>query len=168
MALGLSSSAYAAKGDKTTVKLQPTNGSKVSGSAVLEDNGDGTTTVRVSIPNAKAKDVHPEHLHDGTCEGSAPSVRYPLENVVGGKSETKVPASFARLTSQKLFINLHPSPKKFLPVIACGDVSGPQALPRTGGGNLGQGATTQAFIALGFFAATLAGGLFAIARRRRA
>ncbi len=114
-----------------TVKLEEERNSGVTGTAVLNDNGNGTTTVRVQIQGGNLNIPRPEHLHDGTCKGTVPSVRYPLENVVGGKAESIVPASLDQLLSEKLFINVHTKVSKVYtlsPVIACGDLAAPKAL----------------------------------------
>ncbi|MDP9352398.1 MAG: hypothetical protein M3P51_12770 [Chloroflexota bacterium] len=132
--LALQGAGVAAGPDSTTVRLDAQNKSGINGTATLTDNGNGTTTISIKLRNTKANSMHPGHLHEGTCKGTIPTIRYPLEDVVDGKSETTVKAPLGRLLSEELYINLHPSHEKLFPVITCGGLNAPDSLPRTGAG----------------------------------
>ncbi len=132
--LALQGAGLAAAQDSTTVRLEAQNKSGIDGTAMLKDNGNGTTTISIKLNNTRANSMHPGHLHEGTCKGTIPTIRYPLEDVMDGKSETTVKAPLERLLSEELYINLHPSHEKLYPVITCGGLNAPDSLPRTGAG----------------------------------
>lgn len=138
----------AAAPGSTTVPLEAQNKSGINGTAVLKDNGNGTTTITIKLNNTEANSMHPGHLHEGTCKGTIPTIRYPLEDVMDGESKTTVKAPLARLLSEQLYINLHPSHEKLFPVITCGDLNAPESLPRTGAGGALLGGATLAPAAL--------------------
>ena len=123
--------------DKTvTARLHEENNSGLQGGATLKDNGDGTTTVMIRLQGDKQGSSHPAHLHEGVCTGTIPTVRYPLNNVVNGRSTTQVEASLEELMGESLYINIHPSKDKLQPVLVCGGISEPGNMPDTGGGKL--------------------------------
>jgi hypothetical protein len=112
----------------------------------------------------------PAHLHDGTCEGTVPTVRYPLENTARGTSVSTVPASVDELLAQELFLNVHTKVSKVYtlsPVIACGDLTGPRSLPETGAGGLAGIAMGEVIVGLGLILALAGTGTSAILRARR-
>ncbi len=135
LALSLPAAALAQSGI-ATVTLAEENNSGVSGTATLTDNDDGTTTVRVRLRGGPKGGVHPEHLHEGTCKGTIPTVRYPLNDIVDDESETRIDATLDDLSQVPLFINVHKSADELDVVIACGGVSIPQTLPSTGSGGM--------------------------------
>lgn len=147
--VALSVTAVAAE-KKSDVRLEEENSSGIRGTAVLTDNGDNTTTIKIVLKADMKGAKHPAHLHEGTCTGSIPTVRYPLEDVVNGRSTTRVQASLATLLSEPLYINIHPSHKKLQPVITCGSLSAPN-MPRTGDG--GPSLSLGSIIFLSIFAA---------------
>ncbi len=112
----------------------------------------------------------PAHLHDGTCEGTVPTVRYPLENTTKGRSVSTVPASIDELLTEKLFLNVHTKVSKVYtlsPVIACGDLTAPRSLPQTGAGGATGMAGGELLMGLALVAAIAASGTAATLRARR-
>ncbi|MEJ7652698.1 MAG: hypothetical protein WKH64_04775 [Chloroflexia bacterium] len=158
----------AATAQETSVKvsLMEQNSSNVAGAAVLTANADGTTTVLVQLSGPGAGEgVHPIHLHEGTCKGTIPTIRYPLENVVKGKSETKVNAPLSQLLSETLYINIHPSKEMLFPVTTCGDLSAPTSVPKTGAGALTDSSEILAALALAVVGVSLSMGALLLIRR---
>ncbi|MDX1608371.1 MAG: hypothetical protein R3251_04130 [Candidatus Spechtbacterales bacterium] len=102
------------------VQLNEQNESGQSGTALLEDLGDGTTRVTI---NATSSIVGPQpaHIHSGTCEDLG-GVEYPLENVVEGESQTVVEASLSSLQGGTFAINLHMSPQEIGVFTSCGNI----------------------------------------------
>ncbi len=153
-----------------TVDLAERNQSGVTGTAVFTDNGDGTTRVRLQLQGGNMGTPRPAHLHDGTCEGTVPTVRYPLENTAGGKSVSTLPASIDELLAQKLFLNVHTKVSRVYtlsPVIACGDLTGPRSLPQTGSGGAAGETGGDVMMGLAVIAALTSFGTAATLRSRR-
>ena len=105
-----------------TVTLRTLNDSGVTGTAVLTDNGDGTTRVEVDVDPAGHPNM-PAHIHPGTCDNLVPQPQYPLQNVVDGKSDTDVPVSLDELFAGDLALNLHNSPDDFGTYTACAELT---------------------------------------------
>ena len=155
---------------RLTVDLAERNRSGVTGTAVFTDNGDGTTRVRLQLQGGGMGTPRPAHLHDGTCEGTVPTVRYPLENTAGGRSVSTLPASIDELLAQKLFLNVHSKVSKVYtlsPVIACGDLTAPRGLPRTGSGGAAGETGGEVMMGLALIAALASSGTAATLRSRR-
>lgn len=130
----------AADGDSVTVTLSEQNGSGMSGTATLTEQG-GKTTVTLNLTGDTSSVEHPAHIHMGTCATLDPKPKYPLSNVVNGQSETTVDATIADLLASPHAINLHKSKDEISVYIACGDIAGGtgggQVVPNTGGGSNG-------------------------------
>lgn len=104
------------------VKLKSQNDSNQEGlAALMEENGKVKVVLQVE---SGAKDVpQPAHIHTGTC-ASIGGVKYPLENVVNGKSETTINVSLADLlNSLPLAINVHKSAQQVGTYVSCGDIT---------------------------------------------
>lgn len=94
-----------------------------------------------------AADVHPAHIHEGTCDDLDPNPAYPLSNVgaamlndgtptageemVGAASAiliessvTTVDVALDDLLAEDYAINVHESPENAQNYIACGDIGG--------------------------------------------
>ena len=177
LALGLGMTLTLAGGvraaDPLTVQLTAQNNSGQSGTATLTDMGDGTTKVVLSLTDLGAT-PQPVHIHDGTCATLNPTPKYPLTNMVNGKSETVVKVAMGQLLAQPFAINAHKSGQEVSVYTACGNIVAQAAgyggalptAPRTGGGGM---AARDAGLPLAAGAALLAlalGGA-AYARRRR-
>ncbi len=165
LAVWMSTSALAATQAREVV-LREQNDSGVSGKATLTDNGDGTSTLRVQLTGDTKGAHHPAHLHEGTCKGTIPTIRYPIENVVNGRSTTKIKEPFDQLMTERLYINVHPSHDKLWPVIVCGGLADPRFMPATGAGDRVPG---NGYVWSGAVAALvlLAAGMSLTARRHR-
>lgn len=105
----------------STVELAEQNKSKEMGQAVLTE-AEGKTTVSITLENYPKATPQPAHIHVGAC-ASLGEVKYALNNVVNGKSETTIEASLADLVSQMpLAINVHKSASQATVYVACGDL----------------------------------------------
>ncbi|HEX2171357.1 MAG TPA: hypothetical protein VHL09_02785, partial [Dehalococcoidia bacterium] len=97
------------------------NNSGQDGLAILADEGDGTVRVSLDLRNSPAG-PQPAHIHDGTCANLNPSPRFPLTNVVNGRSETSVRADYATLTSGTFAVNVHRSAQEANIYTSCGNL----------------------------------------------
>ena len=158
--------AGAAEGDRTEAVLHEQNDSGYTGLATLRDNGDGTVTLRIELDKRRKGAVHPAHLHEGSCSDAVPTIRYPVQNVANGKSVTKIPVSLDELLEENLYINIHPSPRRLSPVLACGGLNVPTDLPRTGGGWGSGAAVRPSWFALTVFIVPALVGTLTFVRRR--
>lgn len=103
------------------VELTPVNNSGVSGKATLKED-DGKVKVKLELSKYTAGVSQPAHIHPGTCTNlGAP--KYPLTNVVNGKSETTLDVTLAQLkTELPLAINVHKSTEEPGVYVACGEI----------------------------------------------
>jgi hypothetical protein len=110
--------------DTITLDLQETDDSGVSGNVRIA-SANGETDVEVLI-TAGLQDgaVHPVHIHDGTCDDLG-GVAYPLDDIVGGVSESTVDAELSELLEGEYAINVHLSADEMQVNIACADVVEP-------------------------------------------
>src|SRR5215211_7830489 len=86
--LAFSTAAFA-QDEGSEVTLSEQNGSGITGTAMLEDLGNGTTRVTVRLENA-GPGPQPIHIHPGTCATLDPKPQWPLTNVMNGESITEV------------------------------------------------------------------------------
>ncbi len=86
-----------------------------------EKNGKVVVTIDLA---GEPKDIsQPAHLHVGTCQNPG-AIKYPLSNVVGGKSVTTLNVSYNQLKKDlPLIANVHKSDAEIKIYVACGDVS---------------------------------------------
>lgn len=104
---------------KKTVNLDEENKSGQSGTALLEEV-DGRVKVMIDLTGSKYQAAQPAHIHIGICPGVG-AVKYPLTNVVAGKSTTVLTQSMADLAAAgPLAINIHKSGAKASVYTACG------------------------------------------------
>lgn len=91
-----------------------------SGLAILTQKN-GKTNVYLSLSGYPNNVVQPAHIHVGGCPGLV-EVKYPLNSVVNGKSETTLDVSISKIESElPLSIDVHKSessPKKAV----CGEL----------------------------------------------
>ena len=104
-----------------TVDLTTLNGSGVTGTVLLTDQGGGRTRVEIQVTAAGNLDM-PAHIHPGTCAALVPQPKYPLENVRDGHSVTFVPASFAELDTTIVAVNVHKAITDLKTYTACADL----------------------------------------------
>lgn len=124
VAAAMSSVALAA-GDapaSVTVAMSPQNNSNESGMATLTQVGKDVQVV-VDLSNAPAE-AQPAHIHPGTCAKLAPAPKYPLSNVVNGKSTTTLKnVTLTELTSGQFAVNVHKSANDLATYVSCGDIT---------------------------------------------
>ncbi len=100
------------------------NDSGQNGTVVLSEE-DGKTKVVINLtaaPGASVSASQPAHIHDGSCPTPG-AVKYPLTNVVNGKSETIIDTTIDQLKSSlPLAVNVHKSPTEIAVYTACGDL----------------------------------------------
>lgn len=104
------------------INLTEEKGSSESGMAMLvEDNGKVVVTLEMS--GAPAGVPQPAHIHVGKCP-EVGAVKYPLTNVVDGKSNTTIDTTLDNLMTQlPLGINVHKSVSQSSVYVACGDIT---------------------------------------------
>lgn len=104
-----------------TVALASVNNSGESGKATLVESY-GKTIVTLSLTGFKSGVSQPAHIHVGECPGVG-AVKYPLNNIINGKSATTVDVTIARLKSEgPLAINVHKSDKEIKAYVSCGEI----------------------------------------------
>jgi hypothetical protein len=104
-----------------TVKLSQQNKSGESGTAKLTPAGD-KTKVEINMKGAPKGVAQPAHVHEGTCAKLDPKPKYPLTNVMDGKSTSEVPADIKTLMAGNLAINVHKSADEAKVYVACGNI----------------------------------------------
>ena len=104
-----------------TVSFDMLNGSGVTGTVLLTDQGGGRTRVEIQVSDGGNLDM-PAHIHPGTCAVLVPQPKYPLENVRGGHSVTVVPASFSELDTTTVAVNVHKAIDDLKTYTACADL----------------------------------------------
>ncbi len=106
---------------KKTITLVEENKSGQKGTALLEEVN-GKVRVTVTLMGKKYTGVQPTHIHIGVCPGVG-AVKYPLTNVVSGKSVTVLGVTMADLMNQgPLALNVHKSVKGAGVYTACGSL----------------------------------------------
>jgi hypothetical protein len=79
------------------------------------------TDVYVSIKPAAAGVAQPNHLHEGACPGVG-AVKFPLTNIVDGKSKTTLDATLDDILKGGYSYNAHESTTAVGKYVACGAV----------------------------------------------
>lgn len=103
-----------------TLNLGPGRDGDQSGTARLTPKGDKTEVVLNIKPGAAGVE-QPVHIHDGACPGVG-AVKYPLTNIVDGKSTTTVDAPITALLTGSFSINAHKSAADINTYVACGGI----------------------------------------------
>jgi len=101
------------------VKIEKGRDGDQNGTAVLVSQG-AKTEVNVFIKFSPGV-AQPAHIHEGACPAPG-AVKYPLTNVVEGKSKTAVDAALADLLKGGLAINAHKSAAEASKFVSCGDL----------------------------------------------
>jgi Cu/Zn superoxide dismutase len=124
--LAQSSDENSSRGGKSVqVPLKPQSNSGERGTVKLTPMGD-KTKVEVSLRGEPKGIAQPAHIHEGTCAQLDPKPKYPLNNIVDGKSTTEVPAKLDELTGGSLAVNVHKSGDDIKTYVACGDLKSSQ------------------------------------------
>ena len=104
-----------------TVPIAQQNDSKESGTATLTQKGSDVVVV-VALDGAGAG-PQPAHVHTGTCANLNPAPKYPLSNVVDGKSTSTIKGvKLSDLETGGFAINVHKSTDDLKTYVACGDI----------------------------------------------
>ncbi len=96
------------------------DGDQTPAAAVLVSAG-AKTDVYVSIKPGPAGVAQPVHIHEGSCPGVG-AVKFPLTNIVDGKSKTTVDATLDDILKGGYSINAHESTANAGKYVACGAV----------------------------------------------
>ncbi len=124
-----------AQAQSVTLNLIARNNSGQDGTATVTTGADGKTTVVLNLKVGPAGPgvPQPAHIHTGSCPDVG-GVKYPLTNVVDGKSTTTgIDVTLATLTKDAYAINVHKSAPEVSVYTSCANVTAPTAaLPRTG------------------------------------
>ncbi len=113
-----------------TVTLNTLNNSGQTGTATLTDAGNGQTKVDVTINGEPTGADEPMHIHNGSCTNLG-SIKYPLNDVIDGKSSTTINASLDSLQTGNLAINGHKSKTDMTTYIFCGEIPAAAAASTT-------------------------------------
>lgn len=116
----------AMEGKMVSVVLGEQNRSKQSGSATIT-NVNGKTKVVVNVSGAPKDTPQPTHIHLSSCN-TIGAVKYPLANVINGKSETTLDVSVEKILEElPLSLNVHKSAAEASVYVACGDIKAAEA-----------------------------------------
>ena len=110
-------------GQPVTFALNEQSGLGQSGTATLTPNADGTLTVTLALSGGTFSAPQPSHIHLGSCPTPG-GIKFDLDNVVNGKSETLINASWSELVAagEKLALNVHKSGAESKVYTACGNL----------------------------------------------
>ncbi len=104
-----------------TVTLGAQNNSKEMGTATLKEV-DGKVTVTLDLTGTPKGVSQPAHIHTGSCPNPG-AIKYPLTNVVDGKSETTLDVTMDKLRSElPLAVNIHKSAAQSKVYVSCGNL----------------------------------------------
>jgi hypothetical protein len=92
------------------------------GTVTLVSDG-AKTVVSINIKSGGVGVSQPAHIHDGACPGVS-GVKYPLTNVVDGKSTTVVDAKLSDILAGTYAVNIHKSTTEAGVYTACVNVKG--------------------------------------------
>jgi CHRD domain len=105
-----------------TVTMNAQNGSGETGTATLTQSG-ADIVVKIDIKNGTSA-AQPAHIHEGTCAKLNPAPKYPLTNVVDGKStSTLKDMKLSSLETGGFAINVHKSTSDLGTYVSCGDIA---------------------------------------------
>jgi Cu/Zn superoxide dismutase len=111
----------ASAGGSVSVSLHAQNGSNENGTATLTQHG-ADIVVTISATGGTVT-PQPAHIHQGTCAKLNPAPKYPLSNVVNGKSTTTLKSmTLASLETGGFAINIHKSAADLPHYVSCGDI----------------------------------------------
>lgn len=101
-------------------------------SPVVSAASSGTSTDPVCLGMANssmmpimASTTQPAHIHLGSCTATG-AVKYPLNAVVNGRSETVLDVGIDELIkASPLYVNVHKSPEELAVTVGCGNIHAP-------------------------------------------
>ena len=107
--------------DALTLDLQEQNNSGITGTVAFSPTSEGRIEVEIEVDGSEGG-PHPAHIHPGSCADLDPVPKWPLRNVVDGKSKTTIDAELSELTAQEYAVNVHDSLQNADLYVACADV----------------------------------------------
>ncbi len=110
--------------DARTLDLQEQNNSGITGTVELTPTSDGTVEVEIELDQRRGG-PHPAHVHEGSCANLNPAPRWPLADVVNGRSETTIDVDLRDLIGSEYAVNVHESSENADVYVACVDVRNP-------------------------------------------
>lgn len=111
----------ATAGSTATATFAEQSDSGLSGTASIRDVS-GKAQVTLSLSGGTATDVHPAHIHKGTC-AELGAILYTLDSVEGNASTTTLDDSATTVLGQKpVAIEVHKSTSELGVYYACADV----------------------------------------------
>ena len=119
-ALALALTGCGSAATSQTVAMMAIGSSGPSGTAVLTDNGNSTTSVALATTGGTDSGAQAAHIHTGVC-GSAGPVYAALTNVQSGVGTSTVAFPLSGLTGGKYYINIHKSSDPSV-IQACGQI----------------------------------------------
>lgn len=106
----------------TPVLLKTQNNSGIEGLAKFSEM-EGKLKIDIQLTGVPSDTPRPAHIHVGSCPNPG-AVKYPLTNVVNGKSETILSVLASQLVKElPLAVNVHKSSKEAQVYVACGDIT---------------------------------------------
>ncbi|MBI5034273.1 MAG: hypothetical protein HZB51_27445 [Chloroflexi bacterium] len=114
------SSITSAAAPSVVVQLAAGRDGDQSGTATLTSKGDKTDVV-INIKPGAAGVAQPAHVHEGACPVPG-AVKYPLKEIVDGKSTTTLDVSLQQLLAGGFAINAHQSAAEVGKYVACGAI----------------------------------------------
>ncbi len=109
------------------VTMSALNASGETGTATLSDV-EGKAKVVINLAGAPLGLPQPAHIHVGSCPNPG-AVKYPLSNVIDGKSETMLSISIDQLLKElPLAVNVHKSAADLKTYVSCGDIIQSEAM----------------------------------------
>ncbi len=105
---------------RITVALGAGRDGDQSGNATLTARGN-QTQISLDIKPGEKGAAQPVHVHDGSCPAPG-AVKYPLTNIVDGKSTTTIDVKLADLLTGGFAINAHLSAADIGKYVACGNI----------------------------------------------
>jgi hypothetical protein len=108
-------------GKSMSVPLKAQNNSGERGTVKLTPMGD-KTKVEISLRGEPKGVAQPAHVHEGSCAQLDPKPKYPLNNIVNGKSTSEVPAKLDELLGGNMAVNVHKSGDDIKTYVACADL----------------------------------------------
>ena len=106
------------------ISLSAQNNSEQSGTATLMAQTNAQTKVVILVDDWKPGVAQPAHIHVGSCPTPG-AVKYSLNNVVNGRSETMVNVTMdVLLKGLPLAVNVHKSAAESNVYVSCGNITG--------------------------------------------
>src|SRR5687767_11893635 len=107
--------------DALTLDLQEQNDSGITGTVAFSPTSEGRIEVEIEVDGSDGG-PHPAHIHPGSCADLDPTPKWPLRDVVDGKSKTTIDADLRELTAGEHAVNVHDSTENLDLYVACADV----------------------------------------------